>query len=353
VTVPGQTPAVSADDRQAAERQFTEIYAAHRVRLVRYLAMLLGPGQTPLAEDMAQDAFIQLWRDLTEKANPVDSARVYGLLKIMGRRAIGSYYKSARNHEASVDYDAPDSKPLIPAGHSYAPDVPELHALALELDAAMQRMTEASELWRNLNKESAACRLKLSDGWRDNRGGLTPRTRQDLEAKAVETEAAEEKALVDFRETCRLVGQLRAELERAAGPNWRSSTGMPNRTHSGGGELSYAKDPTATHCATGHLLDRLNTAYTAEGYRRCRECLRAQQAKSKPRGGALPAGRGRTVDPEVIERARQLLADPALGHTVLTVAALLGVGQMTLYRAFPGGVAAVRQAALETAGAAR
>jgi len=351
VTVQGATSPVS--DTQRADDQFTEIYAAHRVRLVRYLAMLLGPGQTPLAEDMAQDAFIQLWRDLTEKTNPVDSARVYGLLKIMGRRAIGSYYKSARNHEASVDYDAPENKPLIPAGHSYAPDVPELHALALELDAAMQRMTEASALWRNLNKESAACRLKLSDGWRDNRGGLTPRTRQDLEDKAADTEAAEEKALVAFRETCRQVGLLRAEMERAAGPNWRSSTGMPHRTHSGGGELSYAKDPTATHCAKGHLLDRLNTAYTEEGYRRCRACLREKGLKSKPRANDPSVRRGRTTDPEVIERARQLLADPALDHNMRSVAELLGVGQMTLYRAFPGGVAAVRQAALETAGATR
>lgn len=344
MTVAGEATAVSVD-RTAASEEFTAVYTAHRVRLVRYLAMLLGPGQLSIAEDMAQEAFIALWRDLTEKSTYyIDSVMVYGLLKIMGRRAIGSYYKSARSHELAVDYDAPDARKLISASHSYAPDVPGLHSLALELDAAMQRMQQASALWRGLNKDAVTGRRKLIDG------GISVRTRPLLEQKVEQTEAAEEKALVEFREACRAVGELRAEMERTAGPNWRSSTGMPHRTNTGGSPLTSAKDPAATHCPKGHLLDRLNTSYAESGDRQCRACARAKDGK-KP--SPKTSGRSnKTIAPEVIEQARQLLADPALGHSIRSAAELLNLGQMTLYRAFPGGVAAVRQAAA-LAGSAR
>lgn len=349
--VPGAPSAVPDDDRAAADQLFTEIYAEHRVRLIRYLAMFLSKAEYALAEDLAQDAFIRLWRELTDRPGNTERQMVYGLLKLMGRRAIGSYFKTGRSHELAVDYDTPDGGQLAATGSSYAPDVPGLHGLALELDAAMERMRRASALWRGLNIDAVNCRIKLSGEWRDSNGGLSERTRTELEQKAAQTEAAEERALVDFRESCRRVGELRADLEREAGPNWRSSTGMPHRINSGGSTLTSASDPSATHCPKAHLMDRLNTGYTEQGVRRCRACSRIHQSK-RVRPSAPGRRNNKTTDPEVIEQARQLLADPALGHNIRTVAEQLGVGQMTLYRAFPGGVNAIRTAAVP-AGAGR
>lgn len=344
MTVQGETTTVPSVDRAAAEQQFTEIFQAYRVRLVRYLAWLLKMPYHPLAEDLAQESFLLLWRDFVAKDSLREPEKVYGLVKVIARHQLAEHFKAGRNREYVIDFDDPANRPLDGAGQGYGLGMPETALLVAELDRAMERMGAASEKWRNLNKESVRLRLKLADGWKDHLGGLPERTRLSLEQQAEETEHEEETALADFREACLRVGEARADIERAAGPNWRSSAGMPP-SHAKGGPRSYSKDTSMTHCSSGHFLDRLNTAFTAEGERRCRACARDKHLRSKPRKTAETAGKGtrRTIDPAVIEQARRLLADPGLGHNFRTVAELLGVGQMTLYRNFPGGVAAIRR----------
>lgn len=50
----------------------------------------------------------------------------------------------------------------------------------------------------------------------------------------------------------------------------------------------------ATHCKHGHLFDEANTAWTAEGWRRCKECHRqAANATYARKAGPIPEGRTR------------------------------------------------------------
>ncbi len=335
MTVAGEATAVPAD-------QFTEAYRANRARLVRYTSVFLDRGQVHLAEDLTQDAFIMLWTDQAAGRVDFDRPDLYGLLKLFARRAVHAHFKAARNNERTADLADPANGPLT-SGHSYAADVPHAALLVGELDDAMDRMAQASETWRNLNKESAQHRMRLDPAFREHLGGLSPARREAFEKQVREAEAREEKALEAFRARCLRVGQLRAEIEAVAGPNWRSSTGMP-ASQGKGAALSFARDSSITHCPKGHLLDRLNTAFTPEGERRCRACCRDKNFRNKPRKTAATASKGTrtTTDPAVIEQARALLADPAAGHTIRSVAELLGIAQMTLYRAFPGGIAAVR-----------
>lgn len=330
-------------DRDVVEQQFTEVYAANFSRVVRYAGVFLDWGQTALAEDMAQEAFIQLWKGML-RGQTYHLPTVYGLLKLYVRRAVAEYYKPARSSERSVDFADPVNTPIVASGHGYATGVPGLASVVRDLDHAMVVMARASERWRNLNKESAAQRLKLADHWKDHLGGLSATARARIEREAEEIEQREDQALIAFRASCLRVGQLRAEIEAAAGPNWRSSIGLPP-SQVATAPFSYAKDPTATHCSKGHLLDRLTTAYTAAGERRCRVCGRENTARAKPRTGKVA-----TTDPQIIEQARDLIV--TANHTIPAAAEAVGVSPMTLYRAFPGGVKAVRQAA-ELAGATR
>lgn len=344
-----QAPASVASVDLDAATQFEEIYRQCYMRLVRYLAWLLKTPYHPLAEDLAQETFLRLWLDYVAKDGIREPEKVYGLLKVMARHRVHDHFKAGRNQESTVDL-ADHANRDLEAGHGYALGLPGVSMLVAELDAAMERMTCASEKWRGLNKESVRLRMLLADGYRDHLGGLSAPNRQQIEQQAAASERDEEQALADFREICGQVGELRADIERVSGANWRSCVGMPTgqAPHAA---LSYAKDSSATHCSKGHLLDRMNTAFTADGERRCRACGREKNLRSKPRKtSASSCGRAAT-DPAVLERARQLLADPAAGHTVRSVSQLLDISQSTLRRAFPGGLDSLRQAAL--AGAAR
>ena len=328
---------------QDADEEYAQIFRVYYTRLVRYLAWLLKAPYHPLAEDLAQEAFLALWRDYVAKDGIREPEKVYGLLKVIARNRVHEHFKAGRNNESTIDFADPANRNLDGASHGYGLGTPGVSMLVAELDAAMERMTAASEKWRGLNKESARLRMLLADGYRDHLGGLSAYNRQEFEGQAAATEQEEETALAAFQETCRQVGDLRAEIERTSGANWRSCVGMP-ASQAPHAAYSYAKDPSATHCSKGHLLDRLNTAFTADGERRCRTCRREINLRSKPRqvSTAVRSGARASVDSAVIERARELLADPEQDHTIRSVAELLGVGTMTLYRAFPGGVAAVR-----------
>jgi DNA-directed RNA polymerase specialized sigma24 family protein/transposase-like protein len=345
VTVQADADPVRDVNPGAADQQFAEIFKQYRPRLERYLSWVLKTPYHPLAEDLAQESFLYLWRDYLSADGLREPEKVYGLLKVIARHRVHEYFKAARNRESTVDYTDSANRDLDGRGHGYALGIPHVALLVTELEEATERMSEASEKWRGLNKESARLRMQLADNYRDHLGGLSESYREDCERKAEAVERQEETALVVFRDACRRVGDLRAEIERTAGANWRSCVGMPP-SQAPHRALSYAKDSSATHCSKGHLLDRLNTAFTESGERRCRACGREKNLKSKPR---ITGAARKTVAPDVLEQARQLLADASLKHSIRSVAEALNVSQMTLYRAFPGGVSAVRQAALEAA----
>lgn len=340
-------------DRAVVEQQYTELYAEHWDRLVRFIRIRLDLHQGHLAEDLAQETFIQLWRKMLKGTlgNP-DTA--YVLLAVMARHVISGHYEKKSSRERSLDFTDSVNTPLIGAGHSYAADAPELAPLAAELDAAMNRMSEASKIWREKHKESYKFRSLLSADYLASRGGTTPETRRRLAERLALADAAEAETLVSFQEACAVVGRLRAELETEAGPRWQSSTGMPtNPSITPTLKGRYRNDLSVTHCPAGHALDRDSTHFGEDGSRRCRPCHITEQGKARQEQRAAAAGtsqRRPTVKAELIDAARALLMDSSSANRSLKeIAESVGVSAATLHRRAPEAVADHRSRRVLTA----
>lgn len=336
VTV-GAAPGV---DRAAVDQQFTEIYAECFNRLARYIRFRNTGSLASLAEDFAQETCIELyWKML--KGEKFDHA--YGILCFLSRAVVGRYLRLKRNTEFKVrDLTDPVNTPLIATGHAYAPETPELAETAAALDAAMDVMHQASQVWRAAHQEKYKIRRALLA---DEQGVtvIPIEKRASKQQKLAAVTAAEPLKLARFQEACRRVGVLRGELEQAGGANYRSSAGMPASAASAGSTKSgsVTSDPSVTHCPDGHLLDLDNTYFGENGRRRCRTCLDVQvkrsQTKRGQRAGSRPDrgyGRG-TIAPELIEQARQMLLNTDNGMSIEAVGRAIGVSTAVFYKRLP------------------
>lgn len=340
MTVPGEASTVAAVDRAAAEQQFTEIYREHWTRLRQYVYFGVPLDKAHLAEDLAQEAFTDLWRRLL---NGLEVTRPYGLLRKIAATKISDYYRVKSNLEyKAVDFHAPEGSAFTEANHRYAAGDPALASLAAELDQAMTRMQDASASWRELHRRTYELDQMISHG-----SGTSADT-ADLRGNAETARRNRDAALVQLQKACGAVGTVRAELEQIAGPNWKSSTNLPASTMSDGKARtgSVSSDMTRTHCDAGHPLDLDNCTYSPEGRRRCRKCSAA--GKSRQRKG-LP-GRFQPASQAVLDRALAVLLDPSNVHRPLTeLAPETGLSVNTLRRKIPDLVDRRRQVAMGAA----
>lgn len=241
-------------DRQGAEERFTEIHREHGRRLTQWFYWHLPDGMRGRSEDLAQDVFVDLWEHLL-KGRPVDYP--FALLKRIGQRHIADQFAvRARDTDAVlVDITDPASPSVETVGCSsrYASGEPELALVAAELETAMERMRDASALWRSLH------------------GKVASASRPDTLAKVI---GQRDDALVELQEACRVVGNLRAELERAGGCAWRSSSGWPPSLARDGRQRNGAlSDPTVKECPKRHCLaDVESVGFLEDGTRVCRAC---------------------------------------------------------------------------------
>lgn len=228
-------------DREAAEARFTEIYAEQNRRLTQWFYWHLPESVRGRAEDLAQETFLNLWEHLL-KGRSVDYP--FALLKRIGQRRMADQLSvRARDAEAVLmDVTDPEAPSVETIGHSsrYAAGEPELALVAAELETAMERMRDASALWRKLHAESGKYKARPKPpGWVDPNPGRTAK----VDAARVEIRIRRDEALVELQEACRAVGNLRADLERAAGCAWQSSCGWPPRSLATGGTAGV-------HCQT-------------------------------------------------------------------------------------------------------
>lgn len=334
MTVPGEISTVAAVDRAAADALFTEIYQQYADRVRVYIWMNLDVWQKQLAEDLTSETFIEVWRlhILTGRWSNVE--KPYGFLRLLARSKIGQHFSKKMHQERALDFGDPVNTPLVVTGHAYALERPDVVDLVRDLDAAMERMSAASTAWRDAHKESHHLRSMMGDGYNASRGGLTDETKRQLGGRLDAADAQEEQLLRAFRDTCRTVGQARADLEAVAGPNWRSSTGLPtNPDHSPAWKGNYRNDRSVTHCPAGHLLDLNNTHFEEDGARSCRACRNTRYQARRPEPSQDVR---KTVDSETLAQARRMLADPACAHlSVQAIAEAVGTSSITLYKRIP------------------
>lgn len=253
----------------AVEAQFNEIYAENFRRLTGWIKWHLPASLASQAEDFAQAAFISLLEHM-RKGRPVE--KPYGLLMKMAQRKIWDHQAlHSAQHAFTTDLNDPASIALDGlTEHRYAAGDPVLAMIAAELETAYGRMTEASEQWRSLHNKLGTMKPRTVDS---STCKATLRRAEWREARRADTRRQRDEALIEFQEACRVVGQLRGELEQAGGC-WKSCSGWPPPRHCGGKRLEgVASDPTSKECSKGHCLKDLErVGFLADGTRVCREC---------------------------------------------------------------------------------
>lgn len=267
-----------------AEERFEEIYRQHFGELVAWLRRRLPVTLVSLSEDFAQEAFIDLLAYL-RKGKPI--AKPFGLLMKMAQRKVWTH-QAVKAHSASFATDLNDPASVALDGlneHRYAAGDPMLAMIAAELETAHERMTEASERWRTLHNKLGTMKPRSANPCRE-----TLRRAEARESSRVDMRLQRDEALAEFQEACRVVGQLRAELERTAGGCWRSCSGWPPPRYCGGIRVAgVASDPTSKECSKGHsLADLERVSFGADGTRFCRDC-RTEGANRKRRTAPIPA----------------------------------------------------------------
>lgn len=339
MTVPAEAPTVPDVD-PALAAMFAAQYQRNWRMLCGYLAFRLDVRHAHLAEDMAQEVFLRIWRSYVLPGKLQRPDRLWPLLRLTARSVLGDFYETKASRDRSLDFADPVNTPIVSTGHAYAGDVPALAGLVAELDAAMEHMTACSQAWRDLHKETYTLRGRLDDDYMAYRGGLTEDAKARTRARLAEADREEESALETFSGACQRVGQLRAEIEAEAGVNWRSAVGMPvDPEPTVFRKGSYRNDRSVTHCPEGHLLDTANTHFGEDGSRRCRACgaEREQQHKMSRRGtGTTGRTKRDTVADDAVATIRKMLADPAHADTPLAdIAASVGCSKATLIRRIP------------------
>ncbi|MFI9174869.1 RNA polymerase sigma factor [Streptomyces lincolnensis] len=257
---------MSAATHQGIAEQFEALHRQHFHELAGWLKRRLPLTLVSQSEDFAQEAFIVLWEHMN-KGRPVNKA--FGLLMTMAQRKVWTHQALfAQQHSFVTDLNDPASVALDGLNeHRYAAGDPALAMVAEELETAHERMTEASDLWRQLHKKVASMKprgLPTKDPAR-----ITQNERRLADARTQRDDA-----LAELQEACRVVGQLRGELERVGGGSWRSCSGWPPARYSGGVRVDgVASDPTSKQCSKGHPLDDLErVSFLADGTRVCRDC---------------------------------------------------------------------------------
>jgi DNA-directed RNA polymerase specialized sigma24 family protein len=83
--------------------QFSELYAAYRPRIEGWIANRLPRPDSQLAEDLAAETFISVWRSYTTAGRTIGD-KPFGLLAAIASRRISDHYRLCRNQrETAVD----------------------------------------------------------------------------------------------------------------------------------------------------------------------------------------------------------------------------------------------------------
>lgn len=97
-------PMSAASPAITPDVQFSELYATYRPRIEGYIAARLPRRDCQLAEDLAAEVFLSLWRSHYAPGRDADVQHPWGLLATIAARRTADHFRLARNvRETSVD----------------------------------------------------------------------------------------------------------------------------------------------------------------------------------------------------------------------------------------------------------
>jgi RNA polymerase sigma factor (sigma-70 family) len=103
------------------EARFELLYVVYGRRVRSYVAARLGRKDFHLAEDLAQETWLEVWRSLASLRAADDAA--FGWLAVIARRVISRHFRRHRNVcETPTDYTGPAVRllPTAPAAEDIA-----------------------------------------------------------------------------------------------------------------------------------------------------------------------------------------------------------------------------------------
>ena len=81
---------------------FTTLYATYRPRVEGYIAARLPRRDSQLAEDLAAEVFLSLWRTRYAPGRDVDVRHPWALLATVASRRIADHFRLARNYRETA-----------------------------------------------------------------------------------------------------------------------------------------------------------------------------------------------------------------------------------------------------------
>ncbi|MHA6762038.1 RNA polymerase sigma factor [Streptacidiphilus sp. PAMC 29251] len=130
------------------EQILAQVMQANGRRITAFIAFRLPHLDWQLAEDLAQEVFLHLWRWQITRGITLDD-RVYGLLCCTARQAMAQHFRTKRNGERAVDFTDPALKPVTAAPQ----DTPHLARLYDELEAAKGALVPLAEAYRVVRRQ--------------------------------------------------------------------------------------------------------------------------------------------------------------------------------------------------------
>ena len=116
------------------EQILTDVIGLFQRQVQASIGRHLGRRDPQLAEDLAQEVFIRLWRFYIAPGTVLDD-RLPGLLAVIGRQVLCQHYNRRRSHETVLDFTDPE-QPAARAAAGPASEVPHLADLFEELETA-------------------------------------------------------------------------------------------------------------------------------------------------------------------------------------------------------------------------
>ncbi|MCX4752916.1 RNA polymerase sigma factor [Kitasatospora purpeofusca] len=139
----------AATTATTSRQEFEVIYRTHARQITTYIARRLFRTDHALAEDLASESFLSLWRGL-ESGLRVKYPRA--LLQTIAQRTISAHFERRSAWESATDFTA-STVSDIAAGPAFTP---HLGALLDEVEQAEQTLTEACTDYKTLTQRYAA-----------------------------------------------------------------------------------------------------------------------------------------------------------------------------------------------------
>jgi DNA-directed RNA polymerase specialized sigma24 family protein len=189
------------------EEILAEIVHTQQDRVIGFIASRLARTDRHLAEDLAQETFLHLWRWHLQRGAVIDD-RVFGLLSRIASQMICHHLRRRYSGETPVDLTDPAQR-AARAAAAPSGDTPHLAVLFGDLESAKDALTVAAGRYR------AAVRANTG-ALNGHRQALRPAAVQRCTERLQRTTAAAQKALDAFQAAADRVAEARAAWNGAA-----------------------------------------------------------------------------------------------------------------------------------------